>query len=158
MCSIWHELYVIFDKIECMPYFKLLVLLWFFYLLPGGGAHTLEGSMGMCCPQDPFFQAIFYLQRPTISSPFPAPETPTSIFLKNLVFSSPIFAKFLAKFQLQRHKFLQKFVPETPVSSQKISSGDPTFENLGGTYLPKTFSTTSPMPLARCNYGYLQFA
>ena len=33
----------------------------------------------------------------------------------------------------------------TLVSSQKICSGDPTFENLGGTYPPKSYlSTPSP--------------
>ena len=39
------------------------------------------------------------------------------------------FAGILAKFQLLSHKSKRKFV-KTPVSSQNISSGDPTFENL----------------------------
>ena len=33
-----------------------------------------SGSMGLCLPLRPPFQAIFPLQRPTISSPFSAQE------------------------------------------------------------------------------------
>ena len=40
--------------------------------------------------------------------------------------------------------FEQHFFPQTTVSSQKICSWDPIFENLGGTYQPKILSTTSP--------------
>ena len=69
----------------------------------------------------------------TISSSFPAPET---IFEKILHFQAQ-FLQIFAKFQLLRLKCWQKFTPETPVSNQKISSGDPTFKNLGSTYLPK---------------------
>ena len=50
----------------------------------------------------------------------------------------------LAKFQLPRHTFQQKFVLKTPVWSHKIISEDLTFENLGGTYLPIVLLTISP--------------
>ena len=107
----------------------------------GWGELTLEGTMGMCCPQDPPFSSHLSLEIHHFK-PFSSSRDPTSIFQEILLtFSSPIFAD-LAKFQLLGLKFLQKFTPEMPVSSQNISSGDPTFENLGGTYLSKNFMST----------------
>ena len=46
----------------------------------------LSASACMCCPQDPLFQAIFYLRRLAISSPLPAPETPLLFFEKFYIF------------------------------------------------------------------------
>ena len=92
---------------------------------------------------DSLFQAFFQLQRPHF------------YFSKKILHFQDQFLPILVKFQLLRHKFYQKFVPETRVSCQKISSGDPTFENLGGTYLPKFLSTTSPGVLIKSEVRYI---
>ena len=57
------------------------------------------------------------------------------------------FLSILAKFQFQWLKFKKKIVLETPVLSQKISSGDPTctFENLvAHTYMYPNFCRLFP--------------
>ena len=121
----------------------------------GGGTHiALDGSTGMYRPQDPLFRPIF------LPRDFLAPEThyfkPFSSFRDPDFFSlffekkSYIFKTNFRWFWVNISSYLHKlkFVPETPVSRaappQKKNSGDPSFENLGGTYQPKICSTTSP--------------
>ena len=49
-----------------------------------------------------------------------------------------------------------KFCSQDPTSFKSISSGDPSFENLGSTYLPKNYLSTPRETLAliqlRCEY------
>ena len=68
-----------------------------------------EGSTCMCRPQE----ALFQLQRPHL------------YFSKKKMHFQGQFSSILPKFQLLWQKFWWKFAPETPVSSQKIISGDP---------------------------------
>ena len=108
----------------------------------GPGTLLPEKKLSAPQAQDPHFQVFLASQTHHFK--------PLSIRLlcleKVCIFNWARFSPHhLAKFQLLRHKLLQKFVPEIQVSSQKISSGDPTFENLGGTYLPKN----SPPPPTR---------
>ena len=66
-------------------------------------------------------------------------------FFKTSSISRPIFVDVDTKFLAPETLILEKFVPETPVSRQKISYGDPIFETLGSTYLPKIL-LTPPLP------------
>ena len=99
-----------------------------------GGPLTLEGNTGMCHSQDPHFQVIY-------AGDPPAPETLLRFFEKNHFQAQ--FSPILVKFQLLRHKL--KSVSETLFSSQEISSGDPTFENLAAhAYLLEKFRVPPP--------------
>ena len=95
-------------------------------------------------PSRPPFSGHFFALETHYFKPFSSFRDPTSNFWQNLVFLRPILPNFGKISAPETYNIQQKFVPETPVSSQKISSGDPTFENLGGTYLPKFLLTTSP--------------
>ena len=104
-------------KKYCTPQFILTTSLTMF--CPGGGALTLEGSSGVCHPQDPLFRPFFSSGDPPFQVLFLAPETPILSFLKNLHFRAK-FSPILANYQPLKHKFSRKFVPpETLVSSQK---------------------------------------
>ena len=112
---------------------------------PGGGALTLT-----CRPQDLLFRPHLALEQAF----FPLQRLPLRFFEKCLCFKTNF-----ANFQLLRHKFQQNFIPETPVSSQNIISGDTIFESPDGTYLP-TFLATTPPPrprphLAHCSLKIL---
>ena len=85
--------------------------------IAGGGHSHLKVVQRHATLKTPLFQTIFLLQRPTIASPCPAPETPLLFFwIKKDAFLAQ-FSLILAKFQLLRHKF-----------EQKICSQDPSFQ------------------------------
>ena len=85
-------------------------------------------------PSKPLCQAFFFFRswRPTISSPFQL-QTPISIFEKNCIFK-PNFLWFWL-FSSWNTNCSRNLFPGPTFKPKKISSGDPTFENLGGTYL-----------------------
>ena len=114
---------------------------------PGGGALTLEGSIGMCRPLDPFFRTFFSSGDPPFQALFQL-QRPHFYFSENFAIFSPIFCWFWLNFNFWETHFRKNFILVTPVSSQKISSEDPTFENLGGTYIVPTqnFSEYPPPP------------
>ena len=87
-------------------------------------------------PSRPLFQATFYLWRPTFSSPFPALKTPLPFAFQDQFL--PISTKLLAPWT----QILAKIVPETPVSSQKISSGALFLK----TWAAHTYSNLCPLP------------
>ena len=76
--------------------------------------------------QKPLIEAIFYLRRPIILSPFPTPEALILFLVKKMQLLSPFSPKtqILANYNFQGPSF-----------KPKICAIDPTFENLGGTYL-----------------------
>ena len=125
---------------------------------PGGEGNSHSKVVWGC--------AALKIPPPPFSGHFLAPEThhfklfsssrdPTSIFQKKLHFQAQ-FLPILAKFQLLRHKFWQKFVPETPVSSQKLSFGDLTFENLGTLRsLPTSYCTDCSLDVPVIHYDII---
>ena len=99
-------------------------------------------------PQNPSFQNIFSLRRRTISSPLPAPETHFmfSWFWRNYAFSS-LFRRFWQNFSPRELAKIRSRDPSfKPKKKKKKNSGDPSFENLGCTYLlyPKFFRVLPP--------------
>ena len=111
----------------------------------GGHSHW-KVVLGRAALKTPFFRPNFISGDPPFQAFFPLRSLHLD-FLKKFCISRQIFADF----QLLRHKFQQKFVPETPVLSKKISSGDPIFESSGSTYLPKILVTTPPSPGGLCD-------
>ena len=108
-----------------------------------GGTHIGRWYRDVLPSRFPF-QATFQLWRPTFSSSFPAPEPPLPLFEKNLTFQDQ-FLPILTKFVAAETQILAKIYYRDPhLQANKISSGDPIFENPGGTFLPKFLSTNSP--------------
>ena len=87
----------------------------------------------------------FYLRRSTISSIFPAPETPLSFCLETTLHFKPNFCWCWLKFSFWDTNFCETlflrplFQGGKKKKKKKKKSSDPTFEHLGGTYLPNFF-------------------
>ena len=93
----------------------------------------------MCCPQRPPFR-LFFASGASSFQPLLHPQGP-HLYIYLMHFQAQITLIFV-KFQLLRPRFQQTFFHKTLVISNKIHCRDPTFEDLGGTYLLKRYLST----------------
>ena len=98
---------------------------------PGGGTHIGRWNKDVLPSRPPFFRPHFSFECP----PLPAPETLLPFF------QLPILTKLLAS---ETQNFSKILFWRPQFQAKNISSGDPIFENPGGTYLSKILLTTSP--------------
>ena len=103
----------------------------------GGGEHSHYKVLQECATLKTPFSGQFLASETHHFKPLSSSGDPHLFFEQFCIFI-PDFCQFWLKFSSWDTNSGEKFVPTTPVSSQKISPGDPTFENLGGTYLLKT--------------------
>ena len=109
------------------------------------GCATLKTSLFRThfCSEDGFFKQL------------PAPETPLPFLKKNLHFKTN-FCQFWLNLWVPETQILAKFCCRDPSfkPGKKISSGDPIFENLAGTCLPK--SPLGPLAMLFNLWTYIQ--
>ena len=104
------------------------------YPIPGQGTLTLEGSMGMCRPQDPAFQALFQLQRPYF------------YFLKKIfALLSPIFADFWLNFSSRDKNFSGNSFPRSQFQAKESVPETLLLKTWAAHIYRKFFSSNSPM-------------
>ena len=75
--------------------------------------------------------------------PFSSSRDPTSTFWKILHFQAQVL-QILVKFSSWDTNFSKKFFLRPQCQAKKMTTRDPTFENLGGTYLLNNFLSTLP--------------
>ena len=128
-------------------------------LSPGWGAHSHWKQVWGCVALKTLFSGHFLALKTYHFKPFSSSRDTTSVFGKKKCNFNLHFHRFWLNFSSRDTNFSEKSFRRTQFQVKKISFGDPTFENLGGTYLPKFFfSTPSILSRYMCNCMQLGFA